>query len=67
MAVAWAELVGYFSNYIAIEWFWAGNAFLLIGGGSSVARSMYFAILADVASEERRYGQHFPTLGCKAY
>ena len=54
LAVAWTELVGYFSNFFAIEWLWAGNAFLFIGGGSSVARSTYFTILADVASEERR-------------
>jgi MFS family permease len=55
LSVSWAEAVGYFSHYIAIEWFWAGNAFLLIGGGSVVARATFFTILADVASEEVRW------------
>lgn len=54
LSIAWAELVGYFSHYIALEWYWAGNAFLFIGGGSAVARATYFTILADVASEEIR-------------
>lgn len=54
LIVAWAEFVGYFSNFFAIEWFWAGNVFLFIGGGSQVARSTFFTILADVASEDRR-------------
>jgi MFS family permease len=54
MGLAWIELVGYYSNFFAIEWYWFQNAFMFIGGGSPVARSMYFTILADVASEERR-------------
>jgi MFS family permease len=55
LSLGWAEFVGYFSRYIAIEWFWAGNAFLFIGGGSQVSRSTVFTILADVSSEDRRY------------
>ena len=54
LSVSWAEAIAFFSHYIAIEWYWAGNVFLLIGGGASVARAMYFAILADIASEETR-------------
>ena len=61
LAVAWTELVGYFSHFFAIEWLWAGNVFLFIGGGSSVARSMYFTILADVASEDKRYEDFLPS------
>ncbi|TVY80426.1 Efflux pump ustT, partial [Lachnellula suecica] len=46
--------VGYFRDRLAIEWFWAGNFFLLLGGGSPVALQMFFTILADVVSEEQR-------------
>ena len=54
LSLAWAEAVAYFSHYIAIEWYWAGNAFLFIGGGSAVLKSTLFTILADVASEDIR-------------
>lgn len=37
-----------------MKWFWAGNAFLLIGGGPAVVNNMFFIILADVTSEEER-------------
>jgi hypothetical protein len=43
-----------FSNVIDIRWYWAGNAFLFIGGGSPVIKAMFFAILSDVASEDQR-------------
>jgi MFS family permease len=56
LSLLWAEAVGWFSGkgYLAIEWLWAGNMFLFIGGGPPVSRSMFFTILADIASEEVR-------------
>jgi MFS family permease len=54
LGAVWIEFTSYFSRYIAIEWFWAGNVFLFIGGGSTVLKSTVFTILADVASEELR-------------
>ncbi len=44
----------YWSNVIDIRWYWAGNIFLCIGGGPAVIKSMFFALLADVASEDKR-------------
>ncbi|KAG0645285.1 MFS efflux pump [Hyphodiscus hymeniophilus] len=52
MSLVWQVNIAYFSQYIPIEWYWAGNVFLFIGGGSAVVKSMCFTILADVASEE---------------
>jgi hypothetical protein len=46
--------LGYFSDVINIRWFWAGTAFFMIGGGSAVIKAMLFAMLADVASEDKR-------------
>lgn len=47
-------VLGYYSDIINIRWFWAGNAFLLIGGGSPVSKAMFYAMLADVANEDKR-------------
>lgn len=38
-----------------LRYVWASSAALLIGGGQSVAEAMVFAMIADVASEEKRY------------
>jgi len=44
----------YFNQVFNVKWFWAGNAFLLVGGGPAVVNNMFFIILADVTSEEER-------------
>jgi hypothetical protein len=44
----------YYQEILDLRWYWAGNAFLFIGGGSSVVMAMILAILSDVASEEQR-------------
>lgn len=57
--LCWVVTVGYFSDVMNIRWFWAGNALLLIGGGSGMVKAMIFAMLADVASEDKRAGVFF--------
>jgi hypothetical protein len=47
-------VVVWFSNVLDIHWYLAGNAFLIIGGGSAVTRAMFFAIISDVAPEDQR-------------
>ncbi|TAQ91109.1 hypothetical protein B7494_g534 [Chlorociboria aeruginascens] len=51
-----AMLKGYFNEilHIDLRWFWAGNLFLFVGGGSAVLRATLYTMLADVASEEQR-------------
>jgi hypothetical protein len=44
----------YYQDVLDLRWYWAGNAFLFIGGGSSMVQAMLYAILSDVASEEQR-------------
>lgn len=46
---------GYFDTFFDIRWIWSANLFTLIGGGSAVARTMYYTIIADVVAEEQRY------------
>jgi hypothetical protein len=41
-------------NIFDVRWIWAGNMFLLIGGGSAVASNSIYAVVADVAPESRR-------------
>lgn len=55
LGLCWNSTVGYFHDTFNIRWIWAGNAFLLLGGGSTVARSMFFTIVADVTPEDKRY------------
>lgn len=38
----------------ALRSVWASSAALLIGGGESVAEAMVFAMIADVAPQEKR-------------
>jgi hypothetical protein len=42
-------------SYLDIRWFWAGNAFLFLGGGSSVVKATIYAIFADVTPENQRW------------
>lgn len=42
------------SDVFNIRWVWFGNAFMVIGGGTSMIKAMYFAILADVVPEKNR-------------
>lgn len=37
-----------------LRYVWASSAALLVGGGESVAEAMVFAIITDVAPEEKR-------------
>ncbi|QSZ37696.1 hypothetical protein DSL72_008795 [Monilinia vaccinii-corymbosi] len=54
LGLVWTQIVCYFDNIFDIRWIWASNVFLFVGGGSAVAKTMYFTILADVVVEERR-------------
>ncbi|KAE9362765.1 MFS general substrate transporter [Stipitochalara longipes BDJ] len=54
LCLLWTMVVIYYEEILDLRWYWAGNAFLFIGGGSSVVTAMIFAILSDVASEEQR-------------
>jgi hypothetical protein len=54
MATTWMQIVVCFYDMFDLKWFWAGNAFLLIGGGPAVINNMFFIVLADVTSEEER-------------
>jgi len=54
LALVWTLGVAYWSESVDIRWFWAGNLFLFVGGGSSVIKAMFYAMIADVAVEERR-------------
>jgi len=43
-----------FGEVLNLKWIWFGNAFLVIGGGPALVKSMYYAIISDVAPEEKR-------------
>lgn len=45
----------WFAPAIDYRWAWAGNLFSFIGGGSVVLKSMLYAMVSDVASEDQRY------------
>lgn len=48
----------YFNNTFDVRWIWAGDLFLLIGGGSAVSQNSIYAIVADVAPESKRCDLH---------
>ncbi|KAJ5203806.1 uncharacterized protein N7498_004685 [Penicillium cinerascens] len=50
----WVQFVLYFNDIFDVQWIWAGNLFLLIGGGSAVSQNFIYAIVADVAPESKR-------------
>ncbi|GLA33908.1 hypothetical protein AnigIFM63309_003931 [Aspergillus niger] len=50
----WVQFVLYFNDTFDVRWIWAGNLFLLIGGGSAVSQNSIYAIVADVAPEAKR-------------
>jgi MFS family permease len=62
LGLCWINIVGYFDNVFDIKWIWAGNAFLFLGGGSTVVRAMFFTIVTDGAKQDRRYGIRFLNL-----
>ena len=47
-------LTVYFNDTFDVRWIWAGNLFLVIGGGSAVSQNSIYAIVADVAPESKR-------------
>lgn len=44
----------WFSDVLDIRWYLFSNVPLIMGGGSCVVRAMFFAIISDVAPEDRR-------------
>ncbi|RAL09039.1 uncharacterized protein BO97DRAFT_459422 [Aspergillus homomorphus CBS 101889] len=55
----WVQFVLYFNDTFDVRWIWAGNLFLLIGGGSAVSQNSIYAIVADVAPESKSKGPVF--------
>ncbi|KAF5871299.1 putative alternative oxidase protein [Botrytis fragariae] len=54
LGLVWVQVICYFDTFFDIRWIWSANLFTLIGGGSAVARTMYYTIIADVVAEEQR-------------
>ncbi|TGO19947.1 hypothetical protein BPAE_0329g00080 [Botrytis paeoniae] len=54
LGLVWVQVICYFDTSFDIRWIWSANLFTLIGGGSAVARTMYYTIIADVVAEEQR-------------
>ncbi|KAH6683352.1 major facilitator superfamily domain-containing protein [Halenospora varia] len=59
LCLGWQFIVVYFHNFFDVRWFWAGNAFFVLGGGSSMAVCIVFTIIADVVPEDKRAAVFF--------
>lgn len=59
LCLSWQFIVVYFRDFFDVRWFWAGNAFLMVGGGPSMAVCIVFTIIADVVPEDKRAAVFF--------
>ncbi|KAH8588375.1 major facilitator superfamily domain-containing protein [Bisporella sp. PMI_857] len=55
----WVMFTFSLSEVISLRWIWLGDAFFLIGGGTAVLKSMLYAMVADVVTENQRAAVFF--------
>ncbi|CAF9907139.1 MAG: hypothetical protein HETSPECPRED_007049 [Heterodermia speciosa] len=53
-SLVWIVVVCYANQVLPIKLVWVSSAFLLVGGGQRIAKSMVFVILADILEQPER-------------